>query len=169
MGIKYLSNKRMERKKNLFDFFSKLLPGYKGYVVREEKRNTDKKLRDELSKRIENSKLEIIDLQQKLIKKNEISICQEWDLIRKLMDTLFSKIKYSVYGESSFFSEKQLKEEELNEIYGFDLKLIETVNLLCSEVELYIQNSISPMPVEKLIRNIENTLNDRTKYINNFK
>ena len=39
----------MDRKKNFFDFIGKLLPGYKGYVIRDEKRNTDKKLRDELN------------------------------------------------------------------------------------------------------------------------
>jgi hypothetical protein len=81
----------MERKKNFFDFIGKLLPGYKGYVIREEKRNTDKKLRDELAKRIENAKLSIIDFQQELVKKDEITICQEWDLLRKLIDTLFSR------------------------------------------------------------------------------
>ena len=159
----------MERKKNFFDFIGKLLPGYKGYVIREEKRNTDKKLRDELAKRIENAKLMIIDFQQDLIKKNEIAFCQEWDLLRKSVDTLFSKIKYAAHGESSFFSEKQLKEIELDEIYNLDLKLVENVNLVCNSVELYIQDSSNPKPINKMVRDIEIALDNRNNYINTFK
>ena len=159
----------MERKKNFFDFIGKILPGYKGYVVREEKRNTDKKLRDELAKRIENAKLSIIDFQQELIKKNEIAICQEWDLLRKLVDTLFSKIKYAAHGESSFFSEKQLKENELDEIYNLDLKLVENVDMVCKSIESYIQDSLNPKPINKMVRDIELSLDNRNNYINTFK
>ena len=159
----------MERRKNIFDFFGKLLPGYKGYAIREEKRKTDKKLRDELAKQIENSKLSIIDFQQELIKKNEIAICQEWDLIRKLVDTLFSKIKYNTHGESSFFAEMQLKENELDEIYNLDLKLVEDVDLLCKAVESYIQNLLNTKPLNKMIKDIETSLEHRTNYINTFK
>lgn len=159
----------MDRKKNLFDFIGKLLPGYKGYVIREVKRNTDKKLRDELAKRIENAKLMVIDFQQELIKKNEIAICKEWDLLRKSVDTLFSKIKYAAHGESSFFSEKQLKEDELDEIYNLDLKLVENVDIVCTSVESYIQDSLNPKPINKIVRDIEICLDNRTNYINTFK
>ena len=159
----------MERKKNFFDFIGKLLPGYKGYVIREEKRNTDKKLRDELAKRIENAKLMIIDFQQDLIKKNEIALCQEWDLLRKSVDTLFSKIKYAAHGESSFFSEKQLKENELDEIYNLDLIIVENVDMVCNSVESYIQDTLNPKPINKMVRDIEIALDNRNNYINTFK
>ena len=159
----------MERKKNFFDFIGKLLPGYKGYVMREEKRNTDKKVRDELAKRIENAKLMIIDFQQDLIKKNNIALCQEWDLIRKLVDTLFSKIKYAAHGESSFFSEKQLKENELDEIYNLDLILVNNVEMVCKSIESYIQDSLNPKPINKMVRDIEVSLDNRNNYINTFK
>lgn len=159
----------MERQKNFFDFIGKLLPGYKGYVIREENRNTDKKLRDELAKRIENAKLSIIDFQQELIKKNEIVICQEWDFLRKLADTLFSKIKYAAHGESSFFSEQQLKENELDEIYNLDLKLVENVDMLCKSIESYIKDSLNPKPINKMLRDIEVALDNRNYYINTFK
>jgi hypothetical protein len=159
----------MERKKNFFDFIGKLLPGYKGYVIREEKRNTDKKLRDELSKRIENAKLMIIDFQQDLIKKNEIALCQEWDLLRKSVDTLFSKIKYAAHGESSFFSEKQLKENELDEIYNLDLIVVENVDMVCKSVDSCIQDTLNPKPINKMVRDIEIALDNRNNYINTFK
>jgi hypothetical protein len=159
----------MERRKNFFDRIGSLIRGYKGYVVREEKRNTDKKLRDEMAKKIENAKLNIIDFQQELIKKNEIVICQEWDLLRKSVDTLFSKIKYATHGESSFFSEKQLKENELDEIYNLDLKLVENVDMVCTSVESYIQDSLNPKPINKMVRDIEQCLDNRTNYINTFK
>ena len=159
----------MERRKNFFDRIGSLIRGYKGYVVREEKRNTDKKLRDELAKKVENAKLIIIDFQQELIKKNEIAICQEWDLLRKSVDTLFSKIKYAAHGESSFFSEKQLKENELDEIYNLDLIIVENVDMVCNSVESYIQDTLNPKPINKMVRDIEKALDNRNNYINTFK
>ncbi len=159
----------MERRKNFFDRIGSLIRGYKGYVIREEKRNTDKKLRDELAKRIENAKLMIIDFQQELIKKNNITLCQEWDLLRKTVDTLFSKIKYAAHGESSFFSENQLKENELDEIYNLDLKLVENVDMVCTSVESCIQESSNPKPINKMVRDVELCIDNRTNYINTFK
>jgi hypothetical protein len=90
-------------------------------------------------------------------------------LLRKLVDTLFSKIKYTAYGESSFFSEKQLKENELDEIYNLDLKLVENVDMVCKCIESYIQDSSNPKSINKMVRDIEIALDNRNNYINTFK
>ena len=90
-------------------------------------------------------------------------------MLRKSVDTLFSKIKYAKHGESSFFSEMQLKENELDEIYNLDLKLVENVNLVCSSVESYIQDSTNPKAINKMVRDIEIALDNRNNYINTFK
>ena len=42
----------MIRRKNIFDRIGSLIPGYKGYSEREGRRNTDKVLREEISKKM---------------------------------------------------------------------------------------------------------------------
>jgi|LauGreSBDMM110SN_4_FD.fasta_scaffold825675_1 hypothetical protein len=54
----------MERKINLFDKIGNLIPGYKGYVIRDEKRNTDKKFRDELVSKLNQSEEYLIRYQR---------------------------------------------------------------------------------------------------------
>ena len=63
----------------------------------------------------------------------------------------------------------QLKENELDEIYNLDLKLVENVNLVCSSVESYIQDSTNPKAINKMVRDIEIALDNRNNYINTFK
>jgi hypothetical protein len=158
----------MERKKNFFDKIGRLLPGYKGYTTREEKRNTDKKLRDILSGKIANSEKEVISHQQHLISKKDLKSCEEWEIARKILNTLQSKIKFVPYGESSFFSENQLKEMELDQIYEMDLNISESIDALCTMIESQI-NSSSPPKLNQLIKNIENLMQGRSQFIQKFK
>ena len=53
---------------------------------------------------------------------------------KKIFNTLYSKIKYSTYGESSFFSEKQLKENELEEIYTYDIEFVENTKEISTAI-----------------------------------
>ena len=108
------------KKSNILVKIGSLIPGYNGYAVRDELRNTDKKLRENLARTIQETELIIMTNQKILIDKNEIQSCKEWEISRKSLNTLLSKIKNATYGESSFFSENQLKEEELEKIYSYE-------------------------------------------------
>lgn len=120
----------MERKKNILDKIGTLIPGYEGYANRDEKRNSDKVLRDFISHTITNIEASVVSHQKNLIKTNELHICQEWDIVRKSLNTLASKIKHAPYGESSFFSENQIKENELDEINKIDSEISDRVDLM---------------------------------------
>ena len=158
----------MERTRNLFDKIGRLIPGYIGYTTREEKRNTDKKLRNILSGKIANSEKEVISHQQHLISKKELKSCEEWELVRKSLNTLQSKIKFAPYGESSFFSENQLKEIELDQIHELDIDISVSIEQLCSTIENQIYSSSSP-EVNLLIKNIEKRVQGRSQFIQKFK
>lgn len=159
----------MERKINLFDKIGNLIPGYKGYVIRDEKRNTDKKFRDELVSRLNQSEEFIIRYQKDLMKSDDVTNLTLWEQSRKALNTISTKIKYSTYGESSFFSEKQLKEEELEIIYNFDLELTEKVSLIVKTIQEEINEPMSAGFILNQISNIEEILSKRTNFINEYK
>ena len=158
-----------QRRTNLFERIGNLIRGYKGYVVRDEKRNTDKKLRDELASIIQQAENRIIEQQQRLIKSGEMQKCQEWEITRKALNTVYSRIKNSTYGESSFFSDQQLKETELDEIYAFDLSLSEQVHLIFKTVESDLEEMLSAGLVIQQVKEIDRILIQRTNFINTFK
>ena len=82
-----------KREINFFEKIGNLIHGYKGYSLRDEMRNTDKKLRDELSSIIQQSESTVIQYQQHLVKTGEINLAQVWEISRKALSTIYSKIK----------------------------------------------------------------------------
>ncbi len=158
-----------QRIQNLLDKIGLLIPGYKGYVSRDEKRNNDKKFRDEISSFIQQEEKSIINHQQKLIKLNDLIKSQEWEIARKSLNTIYNKIKNAAYGESSFFSNSQLKEKELDEIYKIDLEMSERVHLILKTVEADINETMSAGFVNQQVREIDSILTKRTNFINQFK
>lgn len=159
----------MERKINLFDKIGNLIPGYKGYVIRDEKRNTDKKFRDELVSRLNQSEEFIIRYQKDLMKSDDVTNLTIWEQSRKALNTISTKIKHSTYGESSFFSEKQLKEDELDAIYNIDIELAEKVSLIVKTILSDIAEPLSAGLVLNQIFDIEQILLKRTNFINEYK
>lgn len=159
----------MERKINLFDKIGNLIPGYKGYVIRDEKRNTDKKFRDELVSRLNQSEEYLIRYQRELVSSNDVTNLTLCEQSRKALNTISTKIKYTTYGESSFFSEKQLKEDELDTIYNFDLELTEKVSLIVKSIQEDSAEHMSAGFVLNQINDIEQILSKRTNFINEYK
>jgi len=158
-----------QRQTNFFEKIGNIIPGYKGYAIRDEKRKTDKKLRDELAGIIKQAENMVITYQQQLVKTNDMQLCHEWEIARKSLDTIYSRIKNTTYGESSFFSDQQLKENELDEIYKFDLEMTERVHLIMKTIDVDIKETMSAGFVNQQVREIDTILIKRTNFINQFK
>lgn len=158
-----------QRKINILDKIGRLIPGYTGYAIRDEKRNTDKKTREFIALSIQQSENLIIQHQKELLNKNEIQQMKEWETVRKLLNTLYSKIKHTTYGESSFFSENQLKEEELEMIHSFDLEIVEKTLFISKTVQEEMDEILSVVFILKQIRDIETLIVERLNFINQHK
>ena len=158
-----------QRKINILDRIGRLIPGYTGYAIRDEKRNTHKKTREFIALSIQQSENLIIQHQKELLNKNEIQQMKEWETVRKLLNTLYSKIKHTTYGESSFFSENQLKEEELEMIHSFDLEIVEKTLFISKTVQEEMDEILSVVFILKQIRDIETLIVERLNFINQHK
>ncbi len=158
-----------KRSINISDKIGTLIPGYNGYAARDEKRNDDKKLRDELSRIINQSEKLIEKHQQQLIKKGELNLCEEWETARKALNTVYSKVKNATYGESSFFSNNQIKESELDEVYNLDCEMAERVHLIFKTADADIKEVMSAGLIINQVKEIDNILNQRTNFIKRHK
>jgi len=156
----------MERAKNIFDKIGSLIPGYRGYAEREGRRQCDKLLREEIISVIAKCEEDIgsqLDEDIK-VKDKDVEKIKSLENNRKRINTLASKIKFSPYGISAFFSNSQLKETELEQIYKKDLAILESVNSLKSYIK---QKAHKEILLE--IANIEDILEERNKFIKEFK
>jgi hypothetical protein len=98
-----------------------------------------------------------------------LNICASIPPLRQAPKRYFSKIKNATYGESSFFSDQQLKETELDEIYKIDLEMSERVHLILKTVDAEINEKMSAGFVNQQVREIDSILIKRTNFINQFK
>ena len=157
------------RKATFLDKIGSLIPNYQGYSVRAEKRNIEKMFRDEISMLIKSAESKIVSFQKQLISRNEIILCQQWEISRKLINTLYSQIKNASYGESPFFAENQVKDEELEIIYKYDLEISERVALINKTIESEIDEPMSAGFIKQQVVAINTIIIDRTNFINRFK
>ena len=147
----------MQRPVNILDKIGSLIPGYKGYVEREGRRNSDRVLRETLSDKLSKFEKVIVKEINNAINKSEIDTMRRLESDRKDVNTLLSKIRYAPYGASSFFSDQQIKEDELMTIYQFDLDLAESIDLL---ITIDLSENLTDN-----INNLENILVKRNQFI----
>lgn len=154
----------MERSKNIFDKIGSLIPGYRGYAERDGRRNCDKLLRNQISEKLSQC-VSIINNQIKTeVKNNNLSSLRDLEDCQQKLNTLSDKIKYAPYGESSFFGDSQIKENELQNIYELDFELY----TLLQESEKYLTNT-TIVDILTYISSIETMIKKRNDFIKEHK
>ena len=157
------------RIKNILDKIGALIPGYTGYSDRSDKRKTEKCFRDQNALLIEKSEKNIIEFQKVLLSQNNIQLIREWDILRKQINTLASVIKHANYGESSFFSATQIKENEIEEIMNFDEQVADRVQLIFKATENELSEDLTKLFIAKCIKEIDSSLLNRSNFISKYK
>jgi hypothetical protein len=157
------------RNKNIIDKIGSLIPGYNGYATRSDKRKTDRIFREQHSILINKSESFVVEYQKILLSNNSFQLMNEWEAVRKKLNTLTFLLKFSNYGESSFFSERQIKEEELDKIMDFDEQIFERVHLIFKTTQTEIEETMSKTFILNCIKEIETVLLNRSTFISKFK
>ena len=104
--------------------FSKL-PGFRGYVEREDRRNADKLLRESIADRFENQWRRVSSLQKEAISNGEIEKIDDLESSAIKIRQFIDRIKNASYGYAGFFDVIKVNTEELNAIYQYDLQMLE--------------------------------------------
>ena len=154
----------MQRKENIFDKIGSLIPGYIGYAERDGRRSCDKKLRIKIAEGINKCEILLNDRIKSEIKNKNLESLQEFEECRQKLNFLSDKIRYAPYGESSFFNETQIKEDELLNIYQLDYDLLS----LMQDSEKYLFGT-TIVDILTYIKSIESLINKRNDYIKDKK
>jgi hypothetical protein len=96
------------------------IPGFKGYIERENRRAADKLLRDTVARRFEELYKKLSALQTELISQGGIEFIDEMEKAALQLRTFTDKIRNATYGYSGFFDAVKINEAELAQIYTFD-------------------------------------------------
>jgi hypothetical protein len=101
------------------------IPGFKGYIERENRRSADKLLRDTVARRFEEQYKRISSLQVDIIAQGNIEFIDDLEKAAIQIRTFTDKIRNATYGYSGLFDAVKINEDELAKIYAYDAAFFE--------------------------------------------
>ena len=128
-----LENARERR--NILELLGSKIPGFKGYLEREMRREVDKLQRDWLADQVDRARFAINGKIREWTREARLENLDRASSVEKSLDRLANRIRHADYGSSGFFDAVKIGQAELDRIYEFDLALTDTVEYLALQVE----------------------------------
>ena len=138
------------------DVIRKLLskiPGFNGYIERENRRASDKLLREAIADRFEQQWQRISSLQIELISTGGIMFVDDMERAAIKVRQFVDRIRHASYGYAPFFDAVKIREEELAKVYEYDLTLLNSVDELSRAVD-NVETSIGSDGLPASIRHL---------------
>jgi len=129
------------------------LPGFKGYFERENRRSSDKLLREMLAARFEEAWGRISSLQRDLISQGAITMIDDLETGAIKIRQVIDRVKAASYGYSGFFDAVKINEKELELLYNYDLSMVDQVEAVVHAID-NIEISIGTDGLPAAIRNL---------------
>ncbi len=125
--------------RNLLETILRHIPGFRGYLEKHYRRDSDELQRQWLASRIERSKRAMDNLCGLLAEAGQIDMLPQIDRIRGRLDHLLARIRGAMEGYSGFFDFVQIREDTLERIYRHDVGLIDEVDALARAIEQLLE------------------------------
>lgn len=106
------------------DPFKKLasfIPGFSGYVERQNRRDADKLVRDTVARRFNELWKRSSNLQADMVSAGKIEFVDDMEKASLQLRTFIDKISTSSRGYTGLFDAVKINEKELEQLYNFDL------------------------------------------------
>ncbi len=110
------------------DPFKKLasyIPGFSGYVERQNRRDADKLVRDTIARRFADLVKRASALQTDLVSAGKLEAVGEMEKAVTQIRTFMDKISTAARGYSGLFDAVKINQSELEKLYNFDLAFFE--------------------------------------------
>jgi hypothetical protein len=121
----------MERsERNFLEKIADWIPGLKGYRAREDRRETDKRLRDYLATRLDVAQDRVDEIKLDLTNRGNLAALQDVGQLHRKLQRITDTMRFATYGYSGFFDQLKIKEDELDVIYQHDLQIMGQVEAL---------------------------------------
>lgn len=148
------------------------IPGFSGYLDREQRRDADRLHREFLAKGTATLKAKTQDVQEEMLRSGDMSQMGRLGDVGNRLDRLTERLRHASYGYSGLFAQNEVNEEELNRIYEFDLSLVnhlqyaeEALKALETAVGAKENVSARAADYEKTLRDMDAKIDEREKLL----
>jgi hypothetical protein len=139
---------------DIFEKIANKIPGFKGYIERQHRRDSDKLLRDTIFNRFRELEARISALQVDFISQGEIAYLDDLEKAAIKLRTFADRVRTASRGYSSLFDAVKINEAELAKLYEFDAALLEKSDEVGRAID-HIQASIGTDGLTAAIRNLQ--------------
>lgn len=139
------------------DIFKKIaskIPGFKGYVERQNRRDSDKLIRDTIYRRFRELEGRVSDLQVEFINQGEIKNTDDLEKAALRLRTFADRVRTAPRGYSSLFEAVKINEAELAQLYEYDAMLLDKSEEIGRAID-NIQSSVGTEGLPAAIRNLQ--------------
>jgi hypothetical protein len=126
---------RHAEKRNFVESILRHIPGFRGYLEKEYRRDSDYLARKWLADRLQGSKRGLDDYFRGVLDAGQIDAMAQLDRIRTRLDAVIAKIRGDVRGYSGFFDYVRIDEGVLDKVYDHDMSLIADVDQFANTIE----------------------------------
>ena len=150
-------DKLFERVMGDMDPLKKILnyvPGFKGYMERQSRRDADKILRETVASRFEEQWQRVSALQRDFISQGEIGLLDDLESAAIKLRTFADRVRRAPRGYSGLFDAVKINEEELANLYVYDaamLELADDVSRAIDNIEASIGSDGLPASIRHLV------------------
>jgi hypothetical protein len=152
-----LKDQIFQKVTNSMDIFKKIaskIPGFKGYVERQNRRDSDKLIRDTIYRRFRELEGRISDLQVEFVNQGELSHTNDLEKAALRLRTFADRVRTAPRGYSSLFEAVKINEPELAKIYEYDAMLLDKADEIGGALD-NIQASVGTDGLPAAIRNLQ--------------
>jgi hypothetical protein len=103
------------------------LPGIRGYVDKELRRDADKRLRMLIANQLDEQKQALLNVQKTLLKNGGLTWLDDVDEAIRKLQILVDRVKTASYGYAGLFDAVRIQEEQLDALHKFDIALASRV------------------------------------------
>jgi hypothetical protein len=138
------------------DIFKKILgkiPGFKGYIERQSRRDADKLLRETIAAQFEALWQRISVVQRDLANEGGLMYVDDLENAAIKLRTFADRIRLASYGHSSLFEAVKINEAELAKLYEYDNALLEYVEKIGAAID-NVEASIGTEGLPAAVRNL---------------
>ena len=104
-----------------------ILPGFRGYKLREERREADRIVRDYIYRSLEQSRDDLMSCFQSLSDSKINELMEPMNRLIAKLDRVAEKINRASYGYSGFFDSIKVEEPQLENMLAYDTQLMDFV------------------------------------------
>ena len=128
----------VKSKENFLEKITRIIPGYDGYVNRDNSRELDTILRNTLATRLDANHAKLKNVVLNLSQSGKLFESDGIDKLDKKLQLCVGKFKAAARGYSGAFDVVKVKEDKLNQLYQFDASLLNNVDLIsaaCTDMD----------------------------------